>query len=231
MAKRSPRSKASSASSRSSTTRRGTTQRQGGATIGVLLLALVVGAVRLLGGRATLPDLTGMLGPAATIMPPAGQASRDTSAPANPAGRDASVPSDRQQDQGDPTGANARTILDGLNAARADAGVGALSSDVRLAAAALAHSRDMASSGRCSHDGTDGSDTETRLRRAGYAPAAYGEIIACRSKSPAEALGQWQRSDAHRTIVLDGRYRQAGVGITMDGRDGPVWVVTFGAER
>jgi uncharacterized protein YkwD len=143
-------------------------------------------------------------------------------------------PSDRRPDKpgrDNLAAANVRAILDGLNAERADAGLPALSEDDRLDAAALGHSRDLASAGRCSHAGGDGSDAGTRLRRAGYAPLAFGEIIACGSKSPADALGQWRRSSAHRQIILDRRFRAVGVGITADGGDGTVWVVAFGAER
>ncbi len=125
--------------------------------------------------------------------------------------------------------ADVQAILHGLNAERASAGIGALQLDDRLTAAALSHSRDLASSGGCSHDGNDGSGVEARMRRAGYVTSAYGEIIACGSDAAADVLLDWQRSSAHRKILLDARFQYAGVGVVTDGADGPTWVVTFGA--
>ena len=73
----------------------------------------------------------------------------------------------------------------------------------------------------CSHDGSDGSSLESRLKAAGVEASAYAETVACGSGSADEAVRQWLDSKAHRPIILGKAYRRLGVGVAVsaDGAD------------
>ncbi len=71
-----------------------------------------------------------------------------------------------------------------------------------LAAAARAHSRDMARRSFFSHINPDGMDAGERMRAAGYDWAASGENIAAGQKTPIEVLEAWLNSPGHRRSIL-----------------------------
>jgi uncharacterized protein YkwD len=102
-----------------------------------------------------------------------------------------------------------------INQERANAGLSALANNGSLAAAARAHSKDMATNNYFSHTGSDGSDLASRLSAAGYSYSAAGEIIYA---GPGEyntaysAVSSWMGSQGHHDIMLDGIYTEAGVG-------------------
>ena len=90
-----------------------------------------------------------------------------------------------------------------LNAYRTEQGLGTLSPDAKLKAAAQAHARDLAAHGRLSHTGSDGSTHVRRAERAGYGPFV-AENVAAGQKSPAEVMQAWLGSRGHRrNIELD----------------------------
>jgi uncharacterized protein YkwD len=119
-----------------------------------------------------------------------------------------------------------RHILDLVNAARA-AGrrcgsksfppAPPLTLSSSLAAAALAHSRDMARFGGFDHRGHDGSNPALRVERAGYgAHRIVGENIAAGAMSPAEATAGWLASPAHCENIMDARFTQMGVAFALN---------------
>ena len=69
-------------------------------------------------------------------------------------------------------------MLSAINAARAGRGLRALAANDQLAAAAERHAQDMATHPGIVHIGSDGSTIEERIRGAGYAPVAFGEVVA-----------------------------------------------------
>ena len=100
-----------------------------------------------------------------------------------------------------------------VNAARADAGCGALRNDDRLATAAQAHSDDMAANGYFSHTSQDGRTFADRIEAAGYAGSPGGENIAQGQRSPQAVHDAWMNSDGHRRNILDCGFTAIGVGL------------------
>jgi uncharacterized protein YkwD len=127
-----------------------------------------------------------------------------------------------------------------INRARADHGLGALRAIGSLERAAGAHSRDMVLHGFFAHDSPSGSTPKERIDRAGYfngaSSWALGETIAWGSgglATPAAIVRSWLRSAGHRAILLDGRYRDLGVGIAVGGpgqAGGATFTGDFGAR-
>lgn len=95
--------------------------------------------------------------------------------------------------------------------------------------AARGHSVDMQAHEDCSHDGTDGSDVADRIRRQDVDAGRHGEIIACGSRTAAQALEQWMGSTPHRKILLDPKYTHFGAGVAGPTGSGATWTVVFAA--
>ena len=127
-----------------------------------------------------------------------------------------------------------------INEAREDHGLGALRPTGALAKAAGSHSRDMVRNDFFSHDSPTGSTPKERIDRAGYFDGAsswaMGETIAWGSggrATPSSIVRSWLNSPGHRAILLDGRYKDLGVGIAVGapGRgDGATFTGDFGAR-
>jgi uncharacterized protein YkwD len=127
-----------------------------------------------------------------------------------------------------------------INEARAEHGLVALRSTGALAKAATAHSRDMVRHDFFAHDSPTGSTPQERIERAGYFDGAsswaMGETIAWGSGSratPSSIVRSWLGSPGHRAILLDGRYKDLGVGIALGapGRGGgATFTGDFGAR-
>ena len=119
-----------------------------------------------------------------------------------------------------------RRILELVNAARA-AGrrcgdksfppAPPLTLNAELAAAALAHSREMARYREFDHRGHDGSTPAARIKRAGYGTyRIVGENIAAGAMSPAQATEGWLASPAHCENIMDARFTQMGVAFALN---------------
>ena len=127
-----------------------------------------------------------------------------------------------------------------INEARSQNGLGALRTTGALAKAAGAHSRDMVRNDFFAHDSPTGSTPKERIDRAGYFDGAsswaMGETIAWGSggrATPSSIVRAWLTSPGHRAILLDGRYKDLGVGIALGapGRgDGATFTGDFGAR-
>jgi uncharacterized protein YkwD len=130
-----------------------------------------------------------------------------------------------------------------INQARADHELGKLRAKTALEHAAAAHSRDMVKRDFFSHDSPTGSTPQQRIDRTGYLAGAHGwaigETIAWGSgtyATPASIVRGWLKSPGHRAILLDGRYRDLGIGIALgaptDGGDGgATFTGDFGARK
>ena len=128
--------------------------------------------------------------------------------------------------------ANEKRSLDLHNSARKSQGLGALCVHPALQRAARAHSADMINRDYFSH-GSIG----PRLKSYGYNWRTYGENIARGSGSPGSAnsiFTRWMNSSVHRSNILDGRFREVGIGAvtgTYKGRSGvTMWTADFGAR-
>ena len=116
-----------------------------------------------------------------------------------------------------------------LNGLRLDTGVGTLSHDARLARAADGHAEDMVRRGYFSHVAPGGDTVAERVQAEGYRPEVVAEVLARRQPTFAGALGDWEKSDSHRRVLLDPRVEDFGIGLAGPARDRH-WVLIVGAE-
>ncbi|RFU23537.1 CAP domain-containing protein [Geodermatophilus marinus] len=114
-----------------------------------------------------------------------------------------------------------------VNAARAEAGCGALAADEGLAAVARAHSADMRDRDYFSHTDPDGLDPFDRAETAGI-DTARAENIAYGQPDAQAVVTAWLGSEGHRANILDCDLRTMGVGVA-EGPGGPWWTQLFGA--
>ena len=136
-----------------------------------------------------------------------------------------------------------REILDAVNAARAvprncgDRAFGAAAPvawNAALAAAALAHSRDMAARRHFGHQGSDGSMVASRATRAGYSWRLVGENIAAGQTSAAEAVAGWIESPGHCVNLMNPLFTEMGAGYDISRAKLPgfvYWTQVFGVRR
>jgi len=98
--------------------------------------------------------------------------------------------------------------------------------DDRLAAAARAHSDEMARDGFFSHEGANGASPAQRISAAGIQWTRVGENIAtCQSISQAEStfMDEPKFERNHRWNILNADYNRVGIGI-VKGSDGTLYV-------
>jgi uncharacterized protein YkwD len=123
-----------------------------------------------------------------------------------------------------PVPAPGAQVVDLVNAARADAGCGALRVDDRLVAAAQAHSDDMAAQDYFSHTSLDGRSFADRVLAAGY-PSPGGENIAQGQQGAQAVHDAWMNSEGHRANILNCAFTAIGVGLHADTW---TWTQNFG---
>jgi uncharacterized protein YkwD len=124
-------------------------------------------------------------------------------------------------------GALEQRVLVLTNAERAKHGCAALRGDPRLAAAARAHSNDMALHKYFDHNSQDGTTPWDRIKRAGY-PEPGAENIAMGYPTAAAVMKGWMNSPGHRANILNCKLRALGVGVHSGGSGGPWWTQDFG---
>ena len=106
------------------------------------------------------------------------------------------------------------------NAARSESNVQPqLNLDEAIARVARAHSESMRDNDFFGHQGPDGG-MRARLRAAGIPFSVAGENLAMLSSVPnpaGQAHSQFMSSPEHRDVMLDPRFRLAGVGVARSG--------------
>lgn len=117
-----------------------------------------------------------------------------------------------------------------INRERAVRGIGALTVDERLAAAAQRHAEDMAWRGVRGHVGSDTSTMLLRMVAAGFWPARYAEVVGWEYDA-AEMVAWWLGSDSHRRWVLWEEVDRVGVGFAWGNDGAGFWCVDFARER
>ncbi len=134
-------------------------------------------------------------------------------------------------------------ILQATNAARAAgatcgerrmAPVAPLAWSEALAAAALAHSGDMAAQRYLAHEGKDGRKVSERAVQAGYLWRTIGENIALGQDSAAEVVAGWLDSPGHCANIMHPGFTEMGAayGVRGAGRAARVyWTQVFGKPR
>lgn len=109
-------------------------------------------------------------------------------------------------------------------APRTRAGCAPLRADPRIAAAAQAHSEDMAAAGYFAHDSLDGRTFADRIRAAGH-PDPGAENIAQGQPDAAAVVEAWLASPGHRRNIEDCSLATIGVGLAGTAR---YWTQDFG---
>jgi uncharacterized protein YkwD len=118
-------------------------------------------------------------------------------------------------------------LLDAHNKARADAKLPPLTLDAKLTAAARRHAEDMAEHEKMSHDGSDGSKPDERVKGAGYHFVRTGENVAEGQRDVGQVLEAWMDSPGHKANIL-GPFTQMGAARAFDESGKPYWCVDFG---
>jgi uncharacterized protein YkwD len=113
------------------------------------------------------------------------------------------------------------------NQQRAANGCAALRTDVRLTAAARAHSTDMVTKNFFSHTGSNGSDFVAREKAAGYT-AASAENIAWGQRTADAVMTAWMNSAGHRANILNCGSVAVGVGVAKKADGTVYWTQDFG---
>lgn len=116
------------------------------------------------------------------------------------------------------------------NTERTGAGLGTLSQNSTLDAAAQSHANYMASIGILSHTGSGNTSPNDRIVSAGYNPEVTGENVAGGPFTVADVMTGWMNSTVHRENILFADYTEIGVGFTY-AETTPYkvyWCVTFG---
>ena len=125
--------------------------------------------------------------------------------------------------------AMATEIAAGLNASRRANGAAPLRFNRRLGQAAMVHACDMLVHDFFDHRGTDGSNSQARVRTAGYQDCIVAENLAWGYPQPGQIISGWMNSPGHRRNMLHPRIEEFGVGITQ-GPNGPYWVLVVGKQ-
>ncbi|MDQ7786744.1 MAG: CAP domain-containing protein [Thermodesulfovibrionales bacterium] len=98
----------------------------------------------------------------------------------------------------------------------------------KLARASLDHSLDMAKNGFMGHKGSDGSGTDKRLARAGYAWSAYGENVGQGYKTAGEAVNAWLKSEMHCRNIMNPDYKETGAAFAKSKNLRTFWTLVLG---
>ncbi len=129
-----------------------------------------------------------------------------------------------------------------VNRERARHGERSLYWNDKLIRAAQAHTESMAFGGYFAHVGSNGSTPLARMRRFGYARNAHagfevGENIGFGSLwlgTHRAVVAAWMASPGHRANILDGHYRETGIGVSphlaqlAHGQPGGLYTQDFG---
>jgi uncharacterized protein YkwD len=109
-----------------------------------------------------------------------------------------------------------RELFQLINQVRTVHGLYPLAYNETLAWAAQLHAEDCARRGWCSHTGSDGASSQTRILRAGY-PAVGTAECWVKTDTPQDAFDFWYYevppNDAHRRTLLSSYLIEIGIGI------------------
>jgi uncharacterized protein YkwD len=103
-----------------------------------------------------------------------------------------------------------------INEYRAGKGLAPLKLDARLTQAAKVQSKDLASTDRISHYGSDGSSPWDRIQRAGYSAKVAAENVGTGQASLEEVFKGWEESPGHNRNLLLPAARDMGIALVED---------------
>lgn len=99
-----------------------------------------------------------------------------------------------------------------VNAERAKAGLGALTSDALLDKVAMAKVKDMSNNNYFDHQSPTYGSPFDMMKQFGVTYSYAGENIAKGQKTPQEVVTAWMNSAGHRANILSKNFTQIGVG-------------------
>jgi uncharacterized protein YkwD len=102
-----------------------------------------------------------------------------------------------------------------------------------LAAAAIAHSRDMAARNYFSHSAKNGNRVGDRAQREGYKWRRIGENIAAGQGSAEQAVSAWLSSPTHCANLMSRDFTEMGAAYALNSEsETPIyWTQVFGRSR
>ena len=101
--------------------------------------------------------------------------------------------------------------------------------DVRLAAAASAHSRDMAENRRLNHTGSGGETLTDRIAAVEFRARAWGENIAAGQPDAAAVVEAWLESAGHCANIMQPEYSRFGAAVEAAEDGTPYWTLVLAA--
>jgi hypothetical protein len=110
---------------------------------------------------------------------------------------------------------NASNIIELINAERTARGLNPLSQNVLLTRAAQTRSGVLASLGQLVHVSAPANTAWPTLAAVGYVYKSAGENLASVPPAGMEVVPAWMASAAHKANILDGNYREVGIGISQ----------------
>ncbi len=104
-----------------------------------------------------------------------------------------------------------------VNVERAKYGLGALTENWELSRIARYKSQDMHDVGYFSHTSPTYGSPFTMIKNFGLTYRSAGENIAYGYRTPSDVVTGWMNSPGHRANILNGSFKQIGVGYVADG--------------
>lgn len=95
----------------------------------------------------------------------------------------------------------------------------------QLAAAAVGHSKYMASVNTMTHNSADGKTFGDRITAAGYVWTTAGENVAQGQTTEAQVFNDWIKSEGHCKNIMNAKFKEMGAG-----RQGNFWTQDFAAK-
>lgn len=124
--------------------------------------------------------------------------------------------------------AMSQQVVNLTNSERAKAGLGPVTVDSALVAAAQGHSNDQAARNTMTHTGSNGSSAMARMQAAGFNGSIFGENVAYGYRTADTVMNGWMNSSGHRANILNGRFTKIGVAIATGGNGSLYWTMDLG---
>jgi len=119
-----------------------------------------------------------------------------------------------------------QTLLDLVNKARSDAGVGPLKFDAELMKVARLKAKDMVEKGYFSHESPTYGSPFDMMKQFGISFRTAGENIAG-NRTVEGAFKAWMSSEGHRKNILNDKFNYTGIGIVESSTYGKILVQQF----
>ncbi len=128
--------------------------------------------------------------------------------------------------------ADEKKLFELTNQVRKKHNLSPLTPNPLLFAVARAHSANMVKQDKLEHM-LDGKDVQKRLNDANYALKEAGEILAYKKKKSnlQEVIDGWLRSKGHRETMLDGDFREIGIGLATTRKGAAYITEVFGTPK